>query len=380
MNSQRFLRSASNSPSRILTCTLITLGLIATKPTLANDSHHGGQIRADDHAPIGVMGDHMHKQGEWMASYRFMHMDMEGNRIGDREVSPEEIVTTVPNRFFGQVPPPIGAAQNLRVVPTQMTMQMHMLGLMYAPSNSITLMGMLNIVEKEMDHITFLGLDGTNVKGTFTTRSEGIGDTTLGALIRVYEQGNTDIHLNAGISLPTGSIRERDNALRPVPNEPKVDQRLPYSMQLGTGTYDLLPGITYMSRAGDLSWGAQYKARIHLGENDEDYTWGDKHTVTGWLAYQFAPWVSASFRGSYQTQQSIDGIDDEIVAPIQTANPDFFGGDKLELYGGVNLVGQSDWLRGHRLAIEAGAPVYQDLNGPQMETDWTLTVGWQKAF
>ena len=38
------------------------------------------------------------------------------------------------------------------------------------------------------------------------------------------------------------------------------------------------------------------------------------------------------------------------------------------------------WLAGHRLGIELGVPVYQDLNGPQMAGDWMLTVGWQKAF
>ena len=32
--------------------------------------------RPDSHAPIGVMGDHAHKTGEWMLSYRFMAMDM----------------------------------------------------------------------------------------------------------------------------------------------------------------------------------------------------------------------------------------------------------------------------------------------------------------
>ena len=30
--------------------------------------------RPDSHAPIGVMGDHMHKEGEWMVSYRFRYM------------------------------------------------------------------------------------------------------------------------------------------------------------------------------------------------------------------------------------------------------------------------------------------------------------------
>jgi hypothetical protein len=33
--------------------------------------------------------------------------------------------------------------------------------------------------------------------------------------------------------------------------------------------------------------------------------------------------------------------------------------------------------KGHRLAFEASLPVYQNLNGPQLEVDWTLTIGWQ---
>ena len=33
---------------------------------------------SDSHVPIGVMGDHGHKIGELMCSYRFMAMDMQG--------------------------------------------------------------------------------------------------------------------------------------------------------------------------------------------------------------------------------------------------------------------------------------------------------------
>ena len=45
----------------------------------ASQSH---ATRPDGHAPIGVMGDHFHKQGEWMFSYCYMHMRMEDNRDG----------------------------------------------------------------------------------------------------------------------------------------------------------------------------------------------------------------------------------------------------------------------------------------------------------
>ena len=35
---------------------------------------------------------------------------------------------------------------------------------------------------------------------------------------------------------------------------------------------------------------------------------------------------------------------------------------------------------GHRLAIEIGFPIHQDLNGTQMETDLRVMLGWQWAF
>ena len=95
-------------------------------PVLAAADH-----RADAHAPIGVMADHFHAKGEWMFSYRFMTMDMEDNRSGTRDQSPDEIVTTEPNPFFG-LP---GQPPTLRIVPTRMRMDMHMLGVMFAPTH-----------------------------------------------------------------------------------------------------------------------------------------------------------------------------------------------------------------------------------------------------
>ncbi len=348
-----------------------------TAITVSSD-HHGG-IRADGHAPIGVMGDHMHKAGEFMLSYRFMHMDMAGNRIGTDEVSPEEIVTTVPNRFSGQP----GQPPTLRVVPTEMPMDMHMFGAMYAPSDWLTLMAMVNYIDKSMDHITFQGGMGTTRLGTFTTESDGFGDTTVTALIKLLDQpradGNDHVHINLGLSLPTGSITETDDILTPMNTRPTV--RLPYSMQLGSGTFDLLPGITYTGRDGDFSWGAQYRATLRLeDENDEGYRRGHVHEATAWLAYQWEPWISTSLRVAGSSEGQIEGIDPNIMGPVQTADPDNYGGERVDLFAGVNLVGQTGDLRGHRLAFEVGAPVYQDLNGPQMETDWTLTVGWQKAW
>ena len=75
-----------------------------------------------------------------------------------------------------------------------------------------------------------------------------------------------------------------------------------------------------------------------------------------------------------------EGDDAAIRAPVQTADPDNHGGETLELLAGINLAGQTGWQKGHRIAAEIGLPMYRDLNGPQMETDLTFTLGWQKAF
>ncbi len=331
-------------------------------------------IHADSHAPIGVMGDHLHEKGEWMVSYRFMRMEMGDARIGDDKVSPETIATTVPNRFFG-VP---GQPPTLRVVPLEMTMDMHMVGAMYAPSDRVTLMAMGSYVTKEMDHVTFAGPAGTVRRGNFTTKSSGIGDTRLTALVGLGDWGAHHLHLNAGISLPTGSIDEEDDILTPLGTRPRA--RLPYSMQNGSGTFDLLPGLTYTGHRAAISWGAQYSGAIRLDETDEGYTHGDRHQLTGWAGYRFAPSVSASVRLSAETSGKVDGRDARIIGPVQTADPDNYGGERLTAALGLNFVGQSGVMRGHRLALEVGFPVYEDLNGPQMAHDYHLTLGYQKAF
>lgn len=349
-------------------------GVLASiaSPALADENHTDGAsgINALDHAPIGVMGDHRHKKGEWMISYRLMHMDMEGAQIGTDDIDPDTIVTTIPNRFFGNP----GQPPTLRIVPTSMRMDMHMAGVMYGLSDRITLMAMANYVTKEMDHITYQGGMGTTQLGTFRTSPAGFGDTKLAALI-----GLTDnIHINAGISVPTGSNTQTDDILTPMGGNPTV--RLPYPMQLSSGTWDLEPGITYRGQNAILGWGAQVKGTIRLGTNDEGYSLGNRVMATAWLAKSLTDAVAISGRIEGESLGRTDGIDPMIMGPVQTANPDFSGGERVTALAGVNFAATGGALRGWRLGIEGGVPLVQDLNGPQMPTDWTLTVGVQKSF
>lgn len=335
----------------------------------------GSKGSPDSHGPIGVMGDHMHKEGEWMVSYRFMSMKMKDNIQGSQSISPEDIATSIPNIFAN---PPM-SPPTLRVVPIEMQTDMHMIGAMWAPSDSITLMLMLNYLGSEMDHITFAGAMGTDRLGTFTTSSSGLGDTKIGALYGLLDGDSAKLHLNLGVSLPTGSLKETDQVLTPMNTTPEL--RLPYAMQLGSGTYDLEPGVTYNGYQDQISWGAQLKHLVRLGgDNDQGYRLGDKTTVDLWSAYKFNHSVSASLRMSYSSAGEIEGLDPAITAPVQTANPDNYGGERLDLGFGVNLAMQSGLLAGHRIAFEYVKTVDQDANGVQMEMQDMLTFGYQYAF
>ena len=356
--------------------TVCCLGTQALADGPRSGDHDGSApafYNAAGHAPIGVMGDHLHDQGEFMLAYRFMHMDMQGNRTGTGRVDADTIAASIPNRFFGRpMQPP-----TLRIVPTRMNMQMHMIGAMYAPTGWLTLMAMGMYVEKEMDHITYMGGKGTARRGDFRVKTDGIGDTSLSGLIRINDDGTHSFHLNTGISFPTGSNTKTHEILTPLGTRPTV--RVPYAMQIGSGTYDLMPGLTYNGRLDQWYWGGQYMGTFRLG-SDNGYSLGDRHTLSAWLNYQWQPSVSTAVRLQFGTSGRIDGIDTVIAGPVQTADPDNYGGDELKLNLGVNLMGQSGVTAGQRLAIEASLPLYRDLNGPQMETDWTVTAGWQYAF
>ena len=353
--------------------TLCAVSVFAAVSAAAHDGILAGNVspvRADSHAPIGVMGDHLHGEGEWMVSYRFMSMSMEDNLRGDSSLAPDEIVTSVVN--------PFGSQPNVRVVPLEMTTDMHMLGLMYAPSDTVTLMGMVNYLDKRMDHQTYLGMMGTAKLGQFTTEASGFGDTKVSALVRLLDRDGHKLHLNLGASLPTGSIDEEGQVLTPM--NTRMTLRLPYAMQLGSGTWDLEPGVTYSGHRARVGWGAQYGVTVRLGENDEDYTLGDEQRLTGWTSYRWADWISTSVRFTYTDRDSIDGRDPRIAAPVTTANPDNYGGERFDAGIGVNLVGQEGGIRGHRLALEYQWTLDQDVDGVQMEMQSMLTAGYQYAF
>lgn len=318
-------------------------------PSFAKEyTHHHNHHQHHRYAPIGVMGDHPHQKGEWMVSYRFSEMQMAGNKKGTKNISKDVIL----NDFM--------------VAPLTMTMKMHMFGLMRGINDKLTIMAMLPYKELTMDHQNNMGI-------RFATKSNGIGDIKLSGLYSLYNNNNTRFLFNAGISIPSGSINKKDDT--PSNNH----QKLPYPMQLGSGTYNFLPKFTYSDFKNSWSWGGQLGAVIHLGQNDNHYSFGDKYNLTIWQGYKINNKLTSSIRLNGKIWENIDGLDPELnVMMSPAARSDLRSGKEVELLFGINFVPNNKY--NVILSLEAGGPIYQKLDGPQLKNDYLFTIGSQITF
>lgn len=314
-----------------------------------------GKKHPDDHAPIGVMGDHLHKQGEWMVGYHYQHSRTSGYRNGSGRVSNASVMAT-----YGEAA-------------TKMDMDMHMFEIMYGISDNLTVMVMPQYMEMDMTHQSSHG--GGHIHNH---RVKGLGDTAVTALYSVYNQVNENwhhkAHMNFGLSLPTGSIDKT------FTNHHNNVYNLPYNMQFGSGTYDPIIGATYNGSSQDWSWGAQTLNTIRLGKNDNGYRLGNKYTATTWIAHNITDFAGLSFRLDGEAWDDVSGRDARLpLTAIAGANPNELAGERIMANIGLNVLG-SKMLSAHRLSAEFGLPVYQRYSGPQHDMDYRLALAWQLAF
>lgn len=329
-----------------------------------NSGHHHHN-RPDSHAPIGVMGDHLHHKGGLMFSFRYMGMSMNGNRNSTGNVDDQKIY------------------DDYMVAPQAMNMHMYMMGAMYAPTDNITIMAMQNIVNNRMD-LTARMMMGTSMGGmmngmmesrmmtnNFSTSSNGFGDLKLSGLCGLIQSNGSSLHLNSRISIPIGSLKEKDDT--PM-NE---DVKLPYRMQLGTGTFDYSIGATYKKMMDQFSFGCQLLGTLRTGKNSENYRWGNKARADIWAAYLLHKNISVSSRIQAISEGKIQGEDSDYNAMMAPPfNNNNYGGEFLRSFFGVNIAfNDNGYFKRLSLGAEAGIPLIQNVNGYQMNEEYSLTLG-----
>ncbi|MBB2175029.1 hypothetical protein [Gluconacetobacter johannae] len=328
--------------------------------------HHGlGRVAA----PAALPGARMMASGHVSLMFSPGFMGMQGNMVGDHTVSSGAIATTY-NAVTGS---------KIRVVPDGMNAQMYMFGVMYAVSDWLNVSVMSSWTRKYMRMTTYKGMMGSTVLGSNSGSTSGFGDTSVNAIVRFYQDQHTHLHLNFGLGLPSGSTTETITMLAPMGM--RMQMRAPYGMQMGTGSVEALPGLTYLGTAGRWSWGGAFRARIPFARNSHDYNWGAMYEEDLWGGYLLPGDMVLSFRVDYTRQDRIGGRDLMINGPGQPMNPVYYGGQRLQLLGGLDIDGHSLGLPGYsHFAIEGGKPVYQKLNGPQLSAEWQIGARISEMF
>ncbi|WNC71676.1 transporter [Thalassotalea psychrophila] len=375
---------------KISQSTLVLLSLFAATSFSSQANQHQHHHMPDENGemnipasktPISVMGDHLHHEGGWMASYRYMTMEMKGLQTGTSSTSAT------------------GALQNYAMVPEEMTMNMHMLGLMYAPTSNLTLMVMANFVDQEMTSLMpsmpmegEMGMNSEMDMGTsmnsgmgmtempmmthaMEMESDGLADISISALINGFNGDNYRSHFTLGVRLPTGDIDQTRN------NMMGEETLMGYPMQLGTDTTNILAGYTYVYDVDKWQLGTQINYETAIEENDADYKPGDKIQWHNWVGYGVNQSLSLSMRLSYLDKGNYSGHDQRLNSMMMpTADPKQRGVSQIDWAIGANYGFIDGMLKNQQISFEYSQPIEQDFEGTQLKTDWQATLGWQLSF
>ena len=347
------------------------------------------------HAPAGVSFDHMlARAGDFQIAYRYTLDYRSGEMVhGSHSIGDQAVVD------HG-----CGDRQCL-VTPENIFAHAQTLDLLYAPTDWWTLVLTPELVDRHMDLRDLAGRpffpSGIFNPGPVESHSHttgGIGDTALTALIELFDDGENHLHAGVGISVPTGRVNERISGSEEFDN---------YTMQLGSGTWDFHPSLTYTGQMDRFSWGAQLSGIKRIeSRNRAGYALGGEFQSTAWGSYDFLDWLSGSVRGVYTSEGGIKGefvthrvpsivaykfVGTEIVAVYENAylpntvlgpmeSPANYGGRYWDIGFGLSAVVPDGHLQGNRFSVEWLQPVTSDITGYQLARKGTLSISWNIAM
>ncbi|HEY5239663.1 MAG TPA: DUF3570 domain-containing protein, partial [Rhizomicrobium sp.] len=363
----------------------------------AQSSSPGSDHRNDkgSNAPAGVFYTQMLGDiGEFKFDYHYAYDFQNGFARHNKEVVHDKGIV---NHGCGDT--------QCQLTPSSIFGHTQKLDILYAPLQWLTVVVTPELVDMHMDLRALHGAPlfpvgpfnpGPSESDHHTTG--GIGDTDITALIELFDDGINHIRAGLGLSVPTGNTELHLSGSQEFIN---------YGMQLGSGTWDALPSITYLGQIDQWSWGAQLSARQKLEtRNGVGYALGDAVQSTLWGGYNILDWLSASLRGTYTTQGAIEGefrphdvpsitgyryvgneympiysftsTPNSVLGPMES--PDSYGGHHIDVGVGLSAVVPGGAFAGNRLSVEWSKALTYDVNGYQLPHKATASVSWNIAL
>jgi len=326
-------------------------------------AHCGGNM------PLNIMGGGIPETHEYRFKISEMYMHMDNLRDGTDEVSAGK---------YG----PSTASGHFRGVPESMQSYMTMFGGAYSFTDNFAAMIMGGVVSKEMYMNT--------TAGKYSMHSKGLTDTKVMGKYRLYHDDNLaptkQLSAVAGVAVPTGRITIKNTN---HPTEKMRGKLLPFGMQPGSGTWDPIFGLTYQKIADPFWMGANFMTTQRWAENDQNYSKGSEYAVDLYLMRQFNEKALASFQlngkawGDYSAEPKAGKENGDCHAMLNSAKDWMTPLCDPTNYGGVNLhatVGMQFQPIPLQIAeLNLSVPLYQNLKGPQMQSDYMLrlTYYWE---
>ena len=286
-----------------------------------------------NYEPAGIMKNHIHAKNSFMIGYSTQHSIMSG--------------------LYNQTESEAGHLYHS--IPKDMSMQMHMLDLMYGITDKLNIGIMPQYMTMYMGHI--------HHDGSFGSHSfDGLGDTKLNAS---YEISNSIIS-SIGISLPTGSISKQLG-----------NSQASYMMQTGSGSYEILPSATFTKKFNTIDFGIQVNASIKLNNNSHNYRFGNVYNITTWLGSNFNKNFGSHFRIDYTNTGKVQGADSNLDADHTAINnPALQFREITTAFIGGNVYTNC----GVKFLLEAGVPLHQYVGTGTLKNSYSVNFSVRKSF
>ncbi len=198
------------------------------------------------------------------------------------------------------------------------------------------------------------GAGGTDPE-TENWNFSGIGDVQALARYRFYNDEHANAGVRFGLKLPTGSIHERNS-----------EEEAERTLQPGSGSVDSLLGAYYNHHDGNLGWFAQGMWQQTVSDRD-DFKPGRKLSTDMGLSYNATPDLSLMLQLNLQHKSRDSGAN---------AEPADSGSRTVSISPGLSYrITPSLQVYGF-----VQKPIYQNMNGAQLTSDWSAALGINTAF
>lgn len=317
---------------------------------------------------LGVEIEDVANKKRWHFSYEYRHLNVGRYQSGTERLTFDEVQFT---------PGETRTNSNYPIVPTFIKQGVHAFSVGRDISDEMSLSVSIPLVRQGTEHISAIA-DFEE----FEIKSEDLGDITLLGQYRFHRSAMSHASFGFGISFPTGSIDELGDTPRAGRG---TLERLPYTMQIGSGTYDFLATVGYERDLANWAVGVGAHATIRTGTNDNDYRLGNNYGLEVTAHYKGWSRIRPGLSLSVRATDRINGRDESLLIPgapfpfgASITDPDNFGGEKAKI-GGSLRVCLND-VCGLNLVLKGAVPFYQNLNGIQPRERFSLSTAVNYSF